>query len=175
MQNKKYWHGLLVRTKDRLSYEDHWFPFPFLLPLMLFLCIYGQFLPDLNPRRKNLSHVLHLKGDLQPKKALWLAISPYKNSLLINTSDQQDLLIPQKITKPSDLAPLKSYLTAKMQQIALSATLEKEADPGASLIILAVDKTLKYYHLRPFLYILAEVGISEYAFETLVPEEEENS
>ena len=57
----------------------------------------------------------------------------------------------------------------RIVQITSSASLAKEISHTESLVVLAVDQSLKYLHIQPILAALAQAGISDYAFETRQP------
>ena len=53
-----------------------------------------------------------------------------------------------------------------MRRSFYSAGLLNEAISNQLIVVLAIDQKLKYSHIRPILYALAEAGINQYAFET---------
>ena len=69
---------------------------------------------------------------------------------------------------PADFAAFRDYLEGVLKKEAVSFALNMEAPPTRMTAVLAVDERLTYAHIRPFLYTLASVGITQYGFETKI-------
>ncbi len=88
------------------------------------------------------------------------------NKLLIITDDHQRFTIPVLAPDLDAMRPFIKYLDERVREIAFKTTLDMEVDRDRIRAVLAIDQKLKYFHVRPLLYALAEAKISHYGFET---------
>ena len=64
------------------------------------------------------------------------------------------------------------YLKKLTQELAVQAAISKFISDTQTKVVIAVDQRLRYFHVRPILHVLAEVGIDSYAFETQILRED---
>ncbi len=165
----------LPRARDlseSLRDDLGWFflPLGIALILLLILCVYV--LPDLNPRFATVAKpVTYASKDPSDLTSLRLAIvlDPTRGNIRVNTSDRQVFTWPADSTELKASEKLKDYLSNQVKQKILKSSLLKDINAQELKIILAADETLRFHHIRPILYAMAESGISSYGFETLLP------
>ncbi|MES2744866.1 MAG: hypothetical protein V4655_05540, partial [Bdellovibrionota bacterium] len=97
---------------------------------------------------------------------IWMSVTQNNNKLLIITDDHQRFTIPVLAPDLDAMRPFIKYLDERVREIAFKTTLDMEVDRDRIRAVLAIDQKLKYFHVRPLLYALAEAKISHYGFET---------
>lgn len=159
----------LEQAKARLQETCSWFPYPGLFSFGLALLFSGHVLLGINPRIGNPADVLPFETEIAKEGAIWLSISLQKDKVVVSTDDRHIFSWNERDRDLNMIAPLTKHLKNKLVQITLSASLAKEISQTESLVVLAVDQSLKYLHIQPVLIALAQAGISDYAFETRQP------
>ncbi|MFK7824360.1 MAG: hypothetical protein AB8G05_09395 [Oligoflexales bacterium] len=155
--------------KTRLQEGNSWFPYPCLFSFGLVLLFSGHILLGINPRIGNPADVLPFEAEIAKEGAIWLSISVQKGHVFVSTDDRHVFSWNEQNRNLDVIEPLVKHLRNRLVQITLSASLAKEISHTESLVVLAVDQSLKYLHIQPILIALAQVGVSEYAFETRQP------
>ena len=156
-------------AKTRLQETSSWFPYPSLFSFGLALLFSGHILLGINPRIGNPADVIPFEAEHAKEGAIWLSISLQKGNVVVSTDDRHVFSWSEQNRDLKVIEPLARHLEKRLVQITLSASLAKEISHTESLVVLAVDQSLKYLHIQPVLIALAQVGISEYAFETRQP------
>lgn len=159
----------IIKQKLRLKEPVSWFPYPAMISIFFVLLCNGQIVPELNPRLGTPANVLSFNGEPSSEGSIWISVTLIKNKIVI-TTDNRDVITWNADDQSTDVSkPLTKFFQDRIKRIMLSATLTKHPGKQGSLVILAIDQSLKYIHLLPILESLAQSGISEYAFETKIP------
>lgn len=161
------WTAAFERFQDRASEPMSWFPFPALVSFVLALLLSTHMMFALNQRLGNSAHLLELDGTPSPEGAIWLAITREEkdHTVWITTPEHQIFHWPAGTKDPQSAAGLIRYLEHKVVNITHSTALLQANKPSERLVVLAVDKRLAYADIKPIIYALSVVGISNYAFE----------
>ena len=162
------WQDQLQRMRERLIEPVLWFPFPALIGFGLVIILRGQLLTGFNHRVGTRADVVNLQASPLTTPGIWLSIYQEDEKLILVTDDHQRFSLPLAARDLTDMKPLIQYLKGRSADEAFKATLSLEADSARIRAVLAVDQKLKYIHIRPILFALAEARISNYGFETRI-------
>ena len=168
-KKNKFLRNHLDLVRERLQESKSWFPYPCLFSFGLVLLFSGHILLGINPRIGNPADVLPFKSTKAKEGAIWLSVSLQKGRVMVSTDNRHVFSWNEQDRNLQIIKPLVSHLRDRIVQITLSASLAKEISHTESLVVLAVDQSLKYLHIQPILAALAQAGISDYAFETRQP------
>jgi biopolymer transport protein ExbD len=163
--------------KTRLQLVNYWVLYPIFIS-SLFLCVcLSQVLSTLNPRVDSHTQIPYLPASMvssepiePPFQGIWLAVHPTSTGVLIQLPDEPRLFWD----KTPDTAKvvgtqLAAILTRKVQHLYLKTALSQRVEMTEPLVKIAADNALLYKDLLPVLYAMAEVGLSQYAFEVQLP------
>lgn len=168
-QNNFNHYRLISDIKARVGRDFTWFPFASLVPFGLLLILTGHLLPSLNVRLGSPAHLIELAGPPSPEGAIWFSLSVRDQFVIVTTDDRTIIKWPVNATTTEALAGLKHYLLEKQKRVFVATALAKRVSLSESLVIISADSSLKYRHVRPVIYLLAQLGLSNYAFETTQP------
>lgn len=159
-----------AEVSKRLREPAVWFPAPALLSFVLVLLFTGHLLIGLNPRLGSTTDVVTFSAEEQPEGSIWLSVSVQNNDVVVTTFNRKVFTWPKDTNSLTPLSNLKSYLIATVDELATQASIAKYLSIHQAKVILAVDESLRYYHVRPIIHLLAEVGLDDYGFETRIIE-----
>jgi hypothetical protein len=162
------WLEALIGLKERLQEPILWFPFPALIAFGLVIILRGHLLTGLNPRLGARVDVIQYDAKNIPDGGIWLGIFQDGKDVLVVTSDRRRFSWPIDSQNRKDVDPLVLYLKNRVKKEAYSTAIKLESNLTRTTAVLAVDQKLKYIHLRPVIYALAEARIPKYGFETRV-------
>ncbi len=160
------WQEAIYALKERVQEPILWFPFPALIAFGLIIILRGHLLTGLNPRLGARVDVLEYGAKHLQDGGIWLGVYPERDNVVVVTSDRQRFSWSLESQHMGELEPLISYLRDKVRREAYSTAIKLESNQTRTRAILAVDQKLKFLHLRPVLYALAEARIAKYGFET---------
>ncbi len=160
------WVDALNALKERLNEPILWFPYPALVAFGLVIILRGHLLTGMNPRLGARVDVIQYSGQHLQDGGIWLGIYPENNQVVVVSSDRRRFSWPIQSQNLAELEPLIKYLKERVQKEAYSTAIKMESSLTRSTAVLAVDQKLKYIHLRPVIYALAEARIAKYGFET---------
>ncbi len=152
--------------KERLHEPILWFPFPALIAFGLVIILRGHLLTGLNPRLGARVDVVQYKAPLLQDGGIWLGVYQEADQVVVVTSDRQRFKWSLTSQDMRELKPLVRYLESRVRKEAYSTAIKMESNLTRTTAVLAVDQKLKFNHLRPVIYALAEARISKYGFET---------
>lgn len=153
--------------RTQLSEFISWFPYPALISYCLAIIFIGHFLLGLNPRLGSPANTIHLKSVSQPEGAIWISLSLKDSDLIITTAEKDILKAPLSDLETNTIADLTKYLEKKTKEAILSSILSKTSNQIESIVVLAIDQSIQFKHLKPVIGSIAKAGISKYAFETV--------
>ncbi len=162
------WVEALLGLKERLQEPVLWFPFPALIAFGLVIILRGHLLTGLNPRLGARVDVIQYDAKNLPDGGIWLGVFQDGKDVLVVTSDRRRFRWPIDSQDMKDIDPLVTYLQNRVKKEAYSTAIKLESNLTRTTAVLAVDQKLKYIHLRPVIYALAEARIAKYGFETRV-------
>lgn len=162
------WVEALMGLKERLQEPVLWFPFPALIAFGLVIILRGHLLTGLNPRLGARVDVIQYDAKNLPDGGIWLGVFQDGKQVLVVTSDRRRFSWPIDSQNMKDIEPLVTYLQNRVKKEAYSTAIKLESNLTRTTAVLAVDQKLKYIHLRPVIYALAEARIAKYGFETRV-------
>ena len=162
------WVEALLGLKERLQEPVLWFPFPALIAFGLVIILRGHLLTGLNPRLGARVDVIQYDAKNLPDGGIWLGVFQDGKKVLVVTSDRRRFSWPIDSQNIKDVEPLVTYLQSRVKKEAYSTAIKLESNLTRTTAVLAVDQKLKYIHLRPVIYALAEARIAKYGFETRV-------
>ena len=160
------WNEQVKNMRERLSEPLLWFPFPALIAFGLVIVLRGHLFAGFNHRLGTEANVVEMQAEPLRSPGIWLSITQLENDILIITDDHQRFTVPLAAPNVEALQPLVRYLDSRVRDIAFKSTLDLNVDQDRIRAVLAVDQKLRYIHVRPILYALAEARISNYGFET---------
>ncbi len=162
------WVEALLGLKERLQEPVLWFPFPALIAFGLVIILRGHLLTGLNPRLGARVDVIQYDAKNLPDGGIWLGVFQDGKDVIVVTSDRRRFRWPIDSKDMKDIDPLVTYLQNRVKKEAYSTAIKLESNLTRTTAVLAVDQKLKYIHLRPVIYALAEARIAKYGFETRV-------
>ncbi len=168
-KNLVYWQDLFDDQKERLRQTSWWFPYPAFLSFGLIVLFIGHLLLGINPRFGNPSDVMVFDAKPGNDNSIWFTLTHKDDKLAIATGNKKVFFVPLKNPSIDDFKAFNAYLDNEIRNITLSAGLAKKITLSQSSVVLSVDQSLTYSHIRPVLYALAKSGISTYGFETKLP------
>lgn len=160
------WVQSVLRLKERLGEAAQWYPFPAMIGFALVMILGGHLLTDLNPRLGARVDVIPFDAPRHQDGGIWLGVYASGGQLNIVTSDRRRFswsLSDNQVTASQELT---DYLKQRTYKEAYSTALKMQTNMTQTTAVIAVDQTLKYAHLQPVIYALAQAGISQYGFET---------
>lgn len=160
------WIQVIDRMRERMNEPIFWWPFPALIGFGLVIILRGHLLSGLNHRLGSRADVIQMKSEMQPATGIWLSIHQEMDRIVVVTDDRRRFTWPLKSASLKDLDPLVTYLREKVRREAYASAMAMETVQGRTKAILAVDQKLKYIHIRPLVYALAQARIPSYGFET---------
>lgn len=158
----------LQNLRARLNEPLYWFPFPALIAFGLVIVLRGQTFSGLNHRVGTTANVVELTAEELHSPGIWLSITEENEQIAIVTDDHRRFQIPLATQNLESLEPFVRYLTERADSIAFKSTLDLSIDPERVRAVLAIDQSLRFFHIRPILFALAEAKISQYGFETRI-------
>lgn len=164
--SKLLWNESVRGLRERLQDPLVWFPFPALIAFGLVIILRGHLFSGVNHRLGTEANVVELSAEPLRSPGIWMSITQSGNDILIVTDDRRLFKVPLAAPNVESLAPFVSYLNQRTRANAFKTTLDLELDADRIRVVMAVDQELKYIHIRPILYALAEAKISNYGFET---------
>lgn len=165
----RYWETCIAGAKDRLREVIWWFPFPLLISFGLVLLLTAHIVFGTNPRAGSPADVIPLPAKAQQDSALWFSVTPIDDDIVVTTGDRKVFRWPQDVRGMKELQPFVAFLKQRAADEITSAVLAGQVRLSQSQAVIAADQRLRFVHIRPILYALAEAGISLYAFETQNP------
>lgn len=159
----------ITAAQDRLREPLWWIPFPALIGLGLVIVLLTHVALNTNSRMGNPADILAFPAAPHPESAIWLSVTPIGDDIVVTTSDRQVFRWRQDVRTVADIKPLVDYLRQMVRTEIEGAALMNTMSAGKSRAVIAADQKLKYLHIRPIIYALAEAGIARYGFETLSP------
>jgi hypothetical protein len=160
---------LFQDKKDRLTGSEDWFPYPFLISALLAMLFTGHVLLGLNHRLGNEVSLMTYPSEEAKEGAIWFSVAKKGVNLIVRMEDRQAFSWPLEAVKDQYFEGFKRKLKQKMTDLTLSASLRKMVLLDQSLVVMAVDQQLIFKDIKAIIHLLAQLGISEYAFETLQP------
>jgi hypothetical protein len=154
--------------KERLKEQVSWFPLPALISFVLVLLFIGHLLVNINPRLGNSAVIVNMNAELEKEGSIWLSVSERDGSLYVTTFDRKIFSWPSDTKDVSPLIDFKDYLSATSAELSAQAAVSKFISKSQTKVVLAVDQRLRYFHIRPILHTLAQVGLDSYGFETQI-------
>ena len=157
--------------KDRLKNTAFWFPYPYFISFGFTLLITIHILLELNPRVGDSTDSIVYEAMNTSNGSIWISAiyDPESLDLVMVTDTRSIIRWPLYDSRPEDWKPLAEFFSSRMQEIALSFALEKKVDLNRQRVIIALDQKLSFGHIQGILFSMAEVGITDYAFETIRP------
>lgn len=162
------WIDAVNSLKERLHEPILWFPFPALIAFGLVIVLRGHLITGLNPRLGARVDVLQYQAKEIQDGGIWLGVYPENDRIVVVSSDRRKFSWPIASQDMNKLQPLIDYLKERVRKEAYSTATKLESNLVRTTAVLAVDQKLKYVHLRPMIYALAEAKIAKYGFETRV-------
>ena len=160
------WEKAISDLKDRLKISDEWYPIPSFISFGLIVIFISHLFPGLNPRLGSYSEVPSLQTKSYHLTGIWLGIYQKNKHIMIVSDERQVFSWPLAKTNQPNVQPLVNYLKDRLKKQLLTFGRDLAISYNDTRATLSVDKHLKYIHIRPILYALAEANISKYGFET---------
>ncbi len=154
------------RSQQRLDQHQTWFPYPIMIPFGLMLAIYGVVLGTFHFRGGMPSQPIHLEGEATSESSLWFSLSAKGEDLLIVSRDRQTMTVPLALKGMEVLHPFSRMIEEELEKVIESAAVSRKVYSDEISVIFSVDESLRYAHLQPLIQVLANQGITNYAFET---------
>ena len=155
------------RLADRLDFKNI-NPFSyFLLPTGL-VCLLLIFVSlETNQRIRTQTTPVELEGVPAKTATLWFSVAPAEGGIFISGNNGDTFLVENG---GNGLQAFEKHLQGQKQKVIADVALANRMDADSSMVILSLDESLTYAHIRPIIYVLGKVGISRYGFEGRVLE-----
>ncbi len=158
-----------LRLRSRLTdlptnaFTTLFIPVGFISLLLIFVSL------EVNKRLKSQATPLVLEGDAARSTTMWYSVAPQQDGgLTIASNDGNHFAIAQD---GQGFVSFEEHLIAKKKQVLQDVMLANRMDETSSMVVLSVDESLTYAHIRPVIYALSRAGISRYGFEGRVLEQ----
>lgn len=161
-------------AKERISQGETWFPYPALISFFFVIMFVGHLLPSLNSRFGSPAKLVKYNTLKEPEGSIWLSLYPSDGRVFVKTYDRQSFSWALENPSQEDIQPFVEYLKETVKKVKLSIGLTKEIDYVKTSAVISTDVNLNYYHVKPVLYALGQANISNYAFETLLYDKEDD-
>jgi hypothetical protein len=175
MTTKSPFYETKVRLSDRLEENVTGFPFVAIISFGFALVFVGIVLPSLNARVGSPAQPITWEAKAQKEGAIWLAVKVVDDEILITTGDRKIFRLPKRIDSPKALEQFSKYISSTLEQEVKRAVLANEILKNELTVVISADQRLKYLHVRPVINVLAEAGITNFAFETQLMRESANA
>ncbi len=152
--------------KERLRKPTDWFPFPLIISFTLVLLLTSHVLFATNPRAGHPADVITLPATPQLDSTIWLSVTPVGGDIVVTSNKRKVFRWGQDTQNAADIVPFVTHLKDRVAEEVQSAALLGRMSPAQTVAVIAADQRLKYLHMRPVLYALAQAGIASYSFET---------
>lgn len=156
-------------AKARLREPLWWYPFPAVIAFGLITVLIAHVALSTSIRMGHPATLLSFPSEARPDGAIWFSVTPMGNDIVVASASRRVFRWPQNARTTEPAAAFIDWLKLRSQQAVEAAALLNRASAVQATAVIAADQTLKYVHLRPILYALAEAGITHYGFETLNP------
>lgn len=165
----KHWSSRYVAVAERLRQPLWWFPYPCLLAFGLQLILTAHILFSTNPRLGHPAEVVRYPSNPSRDSSIWISVTTREKNTIITTNDRKIFKWAESSRSMDGLKDFTLYLRRRMVEEIQTAALVQRALRSQTRVVIAADRNLKYSHIKPIIYALAQAGISNYAFETLNP------
>lgn len=160
------------RLKDRLRTTIAiYVPLTAMISTTICLVLSGHLLPAVNPRLGNPAEVMELSSDGKPGD-IFLSISADGGQLVAFDSNRRTARWPIGSRTLADVQSFSELLQRNVRDGLLTSSLSNRSVASQTRVILSVDQHLRYFHIKPILYALAEARICSYTFEVKHPEKD---
>lgn len=166
MRKQRFSEKTLLAIRERLQEFSLWYPFPALIVFFIFFVVTSQMALNLNPRLGQRAEILTFPADAEKEGSIWLSVSIINNEVVLTTDEKKVFTWPAAVESKAEITPFVQYLKKRASRALFDSGLANEAQPTKLKVVFAVDQRLKFLHMRPLLYALAEAQITDYAFET---------
>ena len=160
------WEEILLSYQERFRAPYYWYPYPALISVLLVFILSGHILPGLNPRLGSIANIIELKAKKEKEGSIWIGLFPYKDRVIIKTSDNKTFSFSQNIASKEEIKDFIVYLKDRVRKESVATGLSLKSSLTKTSAVLAIDRNLNYHHIRPLLTALAEAKIAKYGFET---------
>lgn len=158
------------KLKDRLrTTVATYVPLIAMISTTICLILSGHLLPAVNPRLGNPAEVMELSSNGKPGD-IFLSISADGGQLVAFDSNRRTARWPIGSRTLADVQSFSELLQRNVRDGLLTSSLSNRSVASQTRVILSVDQHLRYFHIKPILYALAEARISSYSFEVKHPE-----
>jgi hypothetical protein len=163
------WTEVYDEAKARLRTPLWWYPFPAVIAFGLITLLTAHLTLSTSVRMGHPTTLLSFPSEPRADGAIWFSVTPIGNDIVVASASRRVFRWPQNARNTEAAAAFIDWLRQRAQQEIEAAALLNRAHPVQATAVIAADQTLKFVHLRPILYALAEAGITHYGFETLNP------
>jgi hypothetical protein len=163
------WAEVYDEAKARLRTPLWWYPFPAVIAFGLITLLTAHLTLSTSARMGHPTTLLSFPSEPRADGAIWFSVTPIGNDIVVASASRRVFRWPQNARNTEAAAAFIVWLRQRAQQEIEAAALLNRARPVQATAVIAADQTLKFVHLRPILYALAEAGITHYGFETLNP------
>ena len=168
-KKRKHWEEVVIAAKERLVEYDMWFPYPCIISYFLATLLIGHVVLGMNPRLGSPASIIPFSADPSYEGAIWLSISLQKQNVVVTTSDRKVFKWPRQEHQHASMQLLVDHLALQIENTILSTALAKSIPTIQSMVVLSIDQQVTMQQVQPILTMLAQVGVSDYAFETVQP------
>lgn len=162
------WQDYYRETINRLRSPLPWYPFPALISFGLAILLLAHVAVSTSRRMGHPTSLLNFPSTHHQAGAIWFSVTPINDEVVVATANRQVFRWPQNIRNIEPLGPFIAWLKEATYQEIEAAALLNRIEKKQTIAVIAADQTLKYSHLRPVLYALAQANVSKYGFETIV-------
>jgi biopolymer transport protein ExbD len=94
---------------------------------------------------------------------MWIGVKSVEDKVVIITEDKRVFF---------DIDDFAKYLREKFDSKIAMATLKRKFWRKSTKVVIALDRDLKFENVRPLIGVLADVGVTDYAFEARLTDHE---
>lgn len=165
-RRKQLWVSRIDAQKSRMADGVGWFPFPFLIPVGLAVVVLVKSMIGTNPRHGNPADILPFNAAPAQEASIWFSVTPIGREIVVTTAERQVFRWPQQLKDNAALQPFTDWLKKKVANEIETTALSKKTSSYQTTAVIAPDQSLKFLHVKPILYALAEARVRSYAFES---------
>lgn len=166
-RSTKSWVPYYIDARERLKVHLNWYPYLTIIAFGLVTILSGHILLTASVRMGHPANLLPFPADSQENGAIWFSVTPIESEIVVATASREVFRWKQNSRSIEDARDFIAWLKQRVRQEIESTALLNQVNSVRSSVVIAADQTLRFAHIRPIIYALAEAGINRYAFETL--------
>lgn len=164
---------MIGRIRERLQRNGNAILLLGILPFMYTVALTGKIMPAINPRLGAPAEVTELVHKGGKEGQIFISIAFDGDMLVAVDSNRRIAHWKSNSRSAEDVKTLTALLKKNIYDSVLTSSLSNKSFPFQTRVVLAIDQHLRFGHVKPILYALADAKITQYSFETKASSDEQ--